>query len=130
MIEDKIEEKMKLVDANKNNVKSLAKIVKKAMSLTDRMALKVNDYYNDKEYGLIVTVRTWVAMGATDPHLTLTSAFRIEPVTDTNGALRGISVYASVPKEKENSYSLAKEFAKKFEAKYPGQYKIEIKTTD
>jgi len=130
MIEDKVEDKIKLVDTNKGNAKSLAKIVKKAMSLTDRLSLQVNNYYDKKEYGLIVTVRTWIAMGAANPHLVIDSAFRIEPITDTNGVLRGINIYASVPKEKENSYNLAKDFAKKFEEKYLGQYKIEIKSFD
>ncbi len=129
MIEDKIEDKVKAMNANKENAKSLAKMVKKAMSLTDRLALQVNKYHDEKEYGVMVSLRTWIAVGATNPYLVATSAFRIEPVIDNNGDLRGVNIYTGVPKEKENSYNLAKDFAKKFEEKYLGKYKIEIRSS-
>ena len=129
MIEDKIEDKVKAMNANKENAKSLAKMVKKAMSLTDRLALQVNKYHDEKEYGVMVSLRTWIAVGATNPYLVATSAFRIEPVIDNNGDLRGVNIYAGFPKEKENSYNLAKDFAKKFEEKYLGKYKIEIRSS-
>lgn len=128
MIEDKIEADIKKMDVNKQNAENLANLVRKAMSLTDKLILKVSKDYDEKNYSLIVNMRPLIGIFG-DPYVSLIG-FMVEPITDNNGTLRGISINTGIPKGEisSKSYNLAKDFAKKFEEKYLGQYKIEIIT--
>jgi hypothetical protein len=131
MIDDKIEDKIKMLDANKEGAKNLSQLVKKAMSLTDRIMLRVDESYDEKEYSIIVSTRSLMVFGAADPSVAYIG-FEIKPITDGYGTVRGISIYTSMPKGEisSKSYDIAKDFAKKFEVKYLGLCDIEIKSFD
>ena len=130
MINDKIEAKIKMLEVNKQSAKDLSELVKKAMSLTDRIMLRVDESYDEKEYSIIVSTRSLMVFGAADPSVAHIG-FEVKPVTDNYGTVRGISIYTSMPKGETSSksYDIAKDFAKKFEAKYLGLCDIEIKSS-
>lgn len=127
MIDDKVIDKIEKKNFHEQKAKELSQIVKTAMPFLDKVMLGVTKNYDKNMYSVTVTYRTWTVACSGNIGLCVTG-FEVEPILDKNGSLKGISVYTSDLEEKgTSSYNMAKKFVKRFEEKYPGRYKIEIK---